>query len=330
MKKSILENNIKLWYSIFPKNIVQPYYAMKCNDNPYVLTTLYNNGFFFDCASRKEISHIMKKFQVKGNEIIYANPVKSQSDINYSLSRNVKLFTVDNKEELKKLNNNNYLLRIAIDDKYSLCKLNSKFGIQKDEIDDFMKHKGKGFKGFAFHVGSNCMNHNSYFDALDIIEKYLNHDDIIDIGGGFNKTINYNDLIKVSDRIKGYKNKIIAEPGRYLVEDIMDLYVTVIGKSNNKVTINSSLYGDLNCIAFDHKVCKFDIIRNNNIINDTKTEKVNIFGNTCDSIDIIFKDIECPKIQVNDVLRFHNMGAYTIVSRSNFNGIQTAMIKIIP
>lgn len=319
---------------------------MKCNNNNYVLETLKNNGFGFDCASKKEIECSIKTLKMDPDKIIYANPVKSESDIFYAKNLGVKLFTLDSNEELRKLNNSDFLLRFAVNDDNSKCKLNSKFGMNYNDTLKFISDNSNidGFKGFAFHVGSNCMSYESYFNALNLSTEYLKllkKDCIIDIGGGFNKTIGYLDLLKVSLKIKEMsyfiKNiKFIAEPGRFLVEDIMDLYVRVIGVSGNKVTINSSVYGDFNPVAFDYKVCTFDIIRDDKlIVNDEgheaheALELYNIYGNTCDSLDIIRRNVKCPKIYENDILKFHNMGAYTIVSRSEFNGIECAKILIV-
>ena len=327
LKTYQLHENIKLWYSLFPKEIVTPYYAMKCNNNKFILGILHQNGFNFDCASKKEID-VALSISKDAKKIIFANPVKSQSDIKYAVSKGINLFTLDNLEELNKLDTINYLLRIAVNDNYSKCKLNTKFGMSEKDILNF-SFKGN-FKGIAFHVGSNCMSAQSYKDALQRASLYSNGG-IIDIGGGFNKSLSYDDLLKISSYVLSLSetNKLIAEPGRFMVEDVMDLYVKVIGKSKNKITINNSIYGDLNCIAFDHHVIDhFDIIRNGKIIQWTKENAKEhiIFGNTCDSIDVIKDNILCPEILEGDVLKFPNMGAYTLVARSSFNGIKCADI----
>eukprot|EP01087_Luapelamoeba_hula_P002415 TRINITY_DN1207_c0_g1_i1.p1 TRINITY_DN1207_c0_g1~~TRINITY_DN1207_c0_g1_i1.p1 ORF type:complete len:771 (-),score=174.79 TRINITY_DN1207_c0_g1_i1:40-2352(-) len=51
------------------------------------------------------------------------------------------------------------------------------------------------------------------------------------------------------------------------------------------------------------------------------TERSCLFGPTCDSIDVICKNVELPRLNVGDWLYFANMGAYTTASASNFNGI---------
>lgn len=255
---------------------------------------------------------------------------------------NVDFYTLDNLSELSKISNyhpnSKYLLRIAVDDIHSKCKLNTKFGMKNESIHEFFSHIDAykpQFKGIAFHVGSNCMSSESYLEALkktfNIINNYKDkHNfEIIDIGGGFIK--DYKLLKNISLFVNNYNQKFpdikwIAEPGRLIVNDVYDLYTKVVGKDGNRVFINNSIYGDMNNILFDHAVPKFKIIRNNKILKEENTYTINIFGSTCDSIDILYKDIKTPIIQEEDVLKFSNMGAYTISSRTNFNGVPVAKI----
>ena len=48
-----LLGNARLWSQKFPG--IQPYYAVKCNNHPRILSTLASIGFSFDCASQREI-----------------------------------------------------------------------------------------------------------------------------------------------------------------------------------------------------------------------------------------------------------------------------------
>jgi ornithine decarboxylase len=327
--KAKLLNNITQWFKLFPE--ISPYYAVKCNNYSKILEILSKNNFNFDCASKNEIKLVHKY----NRDIIFANPIKSVPDIEYAKKKNIKLVTLDSDEELIKLNtyypNCDYLLRINVDDSYSLCKLNLKFGHKYPNLFNINKHKYKpNFSGYAFHVGSNCSSSISYINAFELIQSLNDNPKIIDIGGGFSKQ--HNNMEEISDIVKYYKTKfintkIIAEPGRYIVEDVMDLYVKVIGKSQNKIFINNSIYGDLNNITYDYKIPYFNII--NDIDNKNENDNLytySIYGNTCDSLDIICKNILSPEINVNDTLCFPNMGAYSLVSRTSFNGIPVAKI----
>jgi len=51
-------------------------------------------------------------------------------------------------------------------------------------------------------------------------------------------------------------------------------------------------------------------------------QKSSLFGPTCDSIDVVCKDIDLPELDIGDWLYFLNMGAYTLASASSFNGFK--------
>lgn len=178
------------------------------------------------------------------------------------------------------------------------------------------------------------MSSNSYKNTLDNIINIMNVTNIIpniiDIGGGFNKSVNMYEISKIiSNFIDQYPTiKYIAEPGRFMVEDIMDLYVTVIGKSGNKIFINNSIYGDFNSITYDHKIPTFEIYKSKSNPNSDILYEYNIYGGTCDSMDIICKSVLSREINEGDILKFHNFGAYSISSRTEFNGIKVARLLI--
>lgn len=75
---------------------------MKCNDSPQVLETLAMLGASFDCASKVEIAKVLE-FGVSPDAIIYANPTKPISHLNYAAEYNVSVMTVDSEFELKKI-----------------------------------------------------------------------------------------------------------------------------------------------------------------------------------------------------------------------------------
>lgn len=75
---------------------------MKCNDSPVVLQTLALLGTGFDCASKVEIAKVLD-FGVAPEAIIYANPTKPISHLNYAAEANVTVMTVDSEFEMKKI-----------------------------------------------------------------------------------------------------------------------------------------------------------------------------------------------------------------------------------
>jgi ornithine decarboxylase len=89
------------WIMRMPR--VNPYYAVKCNDNPVVLSVLRKLGTSFDCASKGEIDKVLN-LGANANDIIFANPAKSKAAIVYAKLVGVKMMTFDCELELHKIN----------------------------------------------------------------------------------------------------------------------------------------------------------------------------------------------------------------------------------
>lgn len=88
------------WITQMP-NII-PHYAVKCNDDEVVLSTLATLGASFDCASKSEIAKVLN-LGVSPDRIIFANPTKPKSHIRYAALVGVKTMTFDCDIELQKI-----------------------------------------------------------------------------------------------------------------------------------------------------------------------------------------------------------------------------------
>ena len=53
-----------------------------------------------------------------------------------------------------------------------------------------------------------------------------------------------------------------------------------------------------------------------------------LFGPTCDAGDVVAKDLRLPELEVDDWVVFEDMGSYTTVCGSSFNGFVTLEIPI--
>ncbi len=88
------------WLKKFPR--VLPHYAVKCNNDPVMLKILANLGCCFDCASKTEIQSILD-LGVSTDRIIYANPCKQSTYIEFAKEKGVDCMTFDNEDELIKI-----------------------------------------------------------------------------------------------------------------------------------------------------------------------------------------------------------------------------------
>ena len=82
---------------------VKPFYAVKCIDEPIILTTLAKLGCGFDCASEKEISKVLNLNITRPENIIFANPCKTKKAIKLANMTGINMMTFDNVEELSKV-----------------------------------------------------------------------------------------------------------------------------------------------------------------------------------------------------------------------------------
>jgi ornithine decarboxylase len=308
----------------------------------------------FDCASDREIQEVVPL--VSPHKIIYAQPCKKVEDIRLAAARGVELTVVDSVEEVEKLADAGWrggvLTRLLVQDKGSKQPFSKKFGAPLawlPRIYSAAKAHGLNFHGFSFHVGSECETPKQYNKAIadcaiaaKLAKKHGGFDTtLIDIGGGFvpNATMFEAVANEVKSARQTYFNdsavRWIAEPGRFLAAPTHTLYTTVIGKKpvypapksktepKFRITIDESVYGSFSNIPFDHQIPQFMRMRAPATAKKDQQRPTIIFGRTCDSGDCL-GNIPLPDVEVGDVLCIPDMGAYTTVTASEFNGFPKA------
>jgi ornithine decarboxylase len=362
----VVESQYNRWVKNMP--YITPHYAIKSNPDPQIIARLNELGCHFDVASKKEIQIVMD-CGVSPDKIIYANPCKSNDHIQYANNTNVNLLVVDCLSEIDKIYKfhptANIVVRIKVDDSFSVCKFNTKYGINIEDTEDLFInafHYGLNVVGVSFHVGSSCKNKNVFATAIenckrviDIGREYGFEMNIVDIGGGFpgnandqdNSGDNIDEFAKVinasiESNFNGdeYKNiKFIAEPGRYFSSASHTLFSSVIGRKMNidsytgELTmvyyINDGVYGVFSGIMFDYAKYNFDVLKKDTKgggfamgYNTPTTQLFNtiIFGPSCDSLDMVCKDVKMQMMELGDYVVVRNIGDYSVASAVEFNG----------
>ncbi|XP_055855029.1 ornithine decarboxylase 2-like [Episyrphus balteatus] len=333
------------WRRLMPN--VMPYYAIKCNDELPILKTLGDLGTGFDCASKAEIEQVLS-LGFDSEKIIFANPMKSISHIQYAKENNVTDSTVDNEFEIYKIFKNypesNVVVRFRSDANKALSPLGNKFGCNAEEDGVALMLLAKALdvnvKGVSFHVGSGCGDLPAYGraictgSALYKAGNLIKHNmELFDIGGGFpgdddEMFSNIAELVNKSlDKyLSDVKAKVIAEPGRYFVSTAYTTICKIYSKRElrgregqlEKVMyyVNDGVYGTFNCILYED--IKYNVIHFKNA--DSETFSSLIWGPTCDACDKICDNINLPNLKDGDFIAFPNMGAYSIPTSSPFNG----------
>ncbi|XP_043462594.1 ornithine decarboxylase-like [Leptopilina heterotoma] len=347
----------QIWKEKLPR--VEPYYAVKCNDNITVLEVLAALGTGFDCASKAEINKVLN-MGVSPSKIIFANPAKPASHLRYSSSVGVDIMTVDNESELHKIKylhpTAKIVIRIRCDAEVALCPLGIKFGCDATtEAPNLIRTSrtlGLDVVGVSFHVGSGCQDPPVYLrairmarDLFDFAKEVGFKPYLLDIGGGYPGDKNTS-IDKMADTInQGIDEcfntddvKIIAEPGRFFVASAFTLAVSIHSKrsvrgdktcpnvtTHNMYYINDGVYGSFNCLLYDHQTVKPLPLKNGS----GKMIPSSIWGPTCDGLDQVVENVLLHEMELGDWFIFENMGAYTLPVASTFNGFPVPKVHII-
>jgi ornithine decarboxylase len=261
------------WVTLLPH--VYPFYAVKCNPDPVIIALLSYLGCSFDCASENEIRALMQAGvdttapnAQNGHiydKVIFSHPCKHPLHLAYGQQVGVNLCTFDNEDELHKISkfhpNCKAMLRIQVDDSQSICKFNSKYGYNVDDVKDvhrifdLARELGTNLNGIMFHVGSGCLDANVYETAiekakflLDIAHNEYGYDisqmNTLDLGGGFpgvndkEHGVEFPEIARVINKALRYyfgefgehPYRFIAEPGRYYVARSHSLVCDIIAK----------------------------------------------------------------------------------------------------
>ena len=308
----------------------------------------------------------MMRRGVSTQDIIFANPCKSNESIKRSKKLGIDLMTFDNEEELIKIQTffpeARLVLRIKVDDSESKVKLNLKYGADQECAEHLLKRAQElnlNIIGIAFHVGSSCQSAQSYVDAIKTSRTVFNRAldmgfqlSLVDIGGGFPgcDIYYYNKSLKKStefDEIASVISKtldeyypetdlmIMAEPGRYYCESAFTLIAKILSKkyvkSNDRKTVmyylNDGIYGSFSDGLVDGKT--FKPLPLFDALHMRNIFNTTLWGPTCDSADCIRSDFEMPEMFVGEWLMFEDMGAYSLpYSEYGFNGMPSPKFKV--
>jgi len=345
-----LDQQYKLFTKELPK--VKPFYAVKANPYPGIIKRLAALGANFDVASAAEIKWILD-LGVSPERLLFANTIKSETDIKLAQELKVQTMTYDNEAELEKIAKNcpgaKVILRIKVDNLGSIIELSLKFGADPDNAISLLRRAidlGLDPCGLSFHVGSQCTNADTFMQALEVVSEIYYvakgegvHLRLLDIGGGFpirhfpDESLPPFETMarKINselDRLFYEDVKFIAEPGRFFAGPAGTLITQVIGKSYREdkpfYYLNDGLYQDFSGIVFDHCKYHFKTFRSG------ETYLSTLAGPTCDSFDTISLSEDLPALEVGDIVYVDNIGAYSSASAvSAFNGIAPAKIIMI-
>ena len=318
------------------------FYAVKANPDIEILRLLNNLQLRFEIASEGELEMLVS-LGVEPSRIISSNPVKSFKFLKLAASYGVKRFAFDSKEEIDKLAGIvprcSVYVRLSVPNEGSEWPLSKKFGVELDEALSLLsiaKDKGLNPVGVTFHVGSQCTNAYNWNIALDKTKTLWKAAgergmrlDLLNMGGGY--PINYTKSVIGIEAIEKNVNSLIyerfpenievhIEPGRAVVGDAGIFVTSVIGKARRDDT--DWLYLDVgvfNGLMESVGGIKYSYIPESR--GQTGQRKSwTVAGPSCDSFDVIDKNVTLPEPDVGSLILIPSSGAYTVSYASEFNG----------
>ncbi|XP_077563651.1 ornithine decarboxylase-like [Haemaphysalis longicornis] len=345
-----LKNLVEVWKKELPRVI--PFYAIKANTDPVIAKTLEKEGFNFDCANKREIQWVLK-MGVNPNRILYGNPAKQVSHLDYAKSVGVTLMTFDCVEELDKISDKNarLLLRFAgRRPRIGGNKMERKFGCPLGDAEQVLETAtklGHTVVGVAFDLGSVACTAESYQLAIEQARKLFDlgarlgiEMSVLDIGGGFLGSHRKLDLFaQVCAVVRSALDThfppsggtvVIAEPGEFFSTSPYTLAVKVVAKRTRQTTIDGMVQeqhdvyvneSTENCVPRDMYTL-LDIRHSplNPPHERPRNQVTTLWGATCHPFDVFEDGVPFFDVSVGEWLLMDNVGAYGMVKACGFNG----------
>ena len=320
------------------------YYAMKANPAPAILRRLAELGSKFDVASAGEIEALARE-GVAGDRMIYANPVKDARGLRAAARYGVRRMTFDDVSEIGKIAQAvpgaSVLVRIAVHNSRALVDLNTKFGARpEDALPLLLAAKRAGLRpvGICFHVGSQSLSVAAYEEALLFVHGLFAEAKAagltltdLDIGGGFPVPDAAGLAVDVAAMLTAIDRQIVrlfpetavyCEPGRFLPGTAVNLVASIIGTKDRAghpwYILDEGIYGAFSGMMYDHWHYPLHTFGRSERVRAT------FAGPSCDGIDVLYEDFLTPRLTVGDHVLATDIGAYTTVAATQFNGFALA------
>lgn len=341
----IIRNTYDRFLKAFPGGTI--YYAMKANANPQVVHLLAERGAGMEIASLAELERALEA-GVPADRIICSNPIKNPAFLARMHAIGVYAMVIDSTFEVEKVAQHapgsRVYVRLAVDNTGSVLPLAGKFGVDAElalTLSDQARALGLDPIGLSFHVGSQCLNPLNWVNAIracgsvwEAAAARGHHFTFLDIGGGFPAGHYHDGSIPTIDEIGTAVQSAVAafipasddlllalEPGRGMVGESGRLLTTVVGKavrgSGEWLYLDAGVFNGLmeTYEGFPPVVQVLD-----DHADARPRARYTLAGPSCDSCDVIARDVDMPEVHIGDRLVFFDAGAYTNEYAAAFNG----------
>ena len=329
-------------------NIIDVFFSMKANPNINIVKLLNKLGSGIEIASIGELKAALS-MGVDPKRIVFAGPAKSIEGLKLAIEKQIFAINIESINELEKVEKlcksldltQNVNLRInplfTVDE--SILQMGGgamKFGIDEEQIPNFIKVfnsleyiKIKGLHIFAATQVLNETLIGDYFNKVFKLTRKLENQmnitfETIDVGSGFGIDYLHNGnildvdslghqldkiLAENDDFINRQNFKIILESGRYLVGESGAYVTQVIDRKTSRDKNFVLVKGGINHLLRPALINQNHYIETFNETTEI-SEIVSIGGQLCTGLDFFAKDIEMPKLEMDDYIAILESGAY--------------------
>lgn len=320
-------------------------YAVKALSNINILKIFKNLGAGLDTVSYQEVQ-LGLTTGINPKNIIYTPNGVSLQEIEEVAKLGVQI-NIDNLSILEIFGQKHPEIPVCIrinphimaggNSKISVGHIDSKFGIsihQVPHIKRVVENTGMNINGIHMHTGSDILDIDTFLRASDIlfdVARQFKNIDFIDFGSGFKVPYKEGDIstdieqlgIQLSERFNefcadyGKDITLMFEPGKFLVSEAG----VFLAKVNVVKQTTSTVFAHVDS-GFNHLVRPMmynSYHRITNISNPKGRDRYySVVGYICET-DTFASNRRIAEISEEDVLCFHNAGAYCFSMASNYN-----------
>lgn len=320
-------------------------YAAKALSNINILKFFNNLGAGLDTVSFQEVQ-LSLTTGINPNKIIYTPNGVSLKEIEEVAKLGVQI-NIDNLSILELFGQKHPKTPVCIrinphimaggNSKISVGHIDSKFGIsihQVPHIKRVVENTGMNINGIHMHTGSDILDIDTFLRASDIlfdVAKQFENIDFIDFGSGFKVPYKEGDVstdieqlgLQLSERFNefcvayGKDITLMFEPGKFLVSEAGSF----LAKVNVVKQTTSTVFAHVDS-GFNHLVRPMMYDSYHHITNISKPKGKNryysVVGYICET-DTFASNRRIAEISQEDILCFHNAGAYCFSMASNYN-----------
>lgn len=320
-------------------------YAVKALSNINILKFFKNLGSGLDTVSIQEV-HLALTTGINPKDIIFTPNGVSLQEIEHVAKLGVQI-NIDNLSILEQFGQKfpetpvcvriNPHIMAGGNSKISVGHIDSKFGIsihQVPHIKRVVENTGMTINGIHMHTGSDILDIDTFLRATEIlfdVAKQFENIDFIDFGSGFKVPYKEGDIstdieqlgVQLSARFNQFCEEygkditLMFEPGKFLVSEAG----VFLAKVNVVKQTTSTVFAHVDS-GFNHLVRPMMYDSYHHITNISNPEGrdryYSVVGYICET-DTFGSNRRISEISQEDILCFHNAGAYCFSMASNYN-----------